>query len=174
MAAAYAGVLGLCDRGCLRRGGRCDPDRRAGPPRRDPYDRHARVLRPAGARAYARAGSLEPLELDRKRRESRRDWRRLGGGGLAGADEAREHFRLTIRPFDLVVLCEVAFSSAVMVVSFLAKTIGFKSTITRGTMDSDENLHFDQLLLPVVKTQLVPRKSTFKSQNCSSQKFSAD
>ncbi len=38
---------GLCDRGWLRRGGRCDPDRRAGPPRRDPGDRHARVLRPA-------------------------------------------------------------------------------------------------------------------------------
>ena len=44
MAAAYAGVLGLCDRGLLRRGGRCDPDRRAGPARRDPADRDARVL----------------------------------------------------------------------------------------------------------------------------------
>jgi hypothetical protein len=40
---------GLCDRGSVRRGGRCDPDRRAGPPRRNPGDRDARVLCPAGA-----------------------------------------------------------------------------------------------------------------------------
>ena len=39
MAAAYAGVLGLRDRGGPHRGGRCDPDRRAGPPRGNPADR---------------------------------------------------------------------------------------------------------------------------------------
>jgi len=44
---------GLCDQGWRRRGGRCDLDRRVGPPRRDPGDRHARVLCPAGARADA-------------------------------------------------------------------------------------------------------------------------
>ncbi len=44
VAAAHAGVLGLCDRGCPHRGGHCDPDRRAGTSRRDPADRHVRVL----------------------------------------------------------------------------------------------------------------------------------
>ena len=45
MAAAYARVLGLCDRGWPDRGGRCDPDGRAGPPCRDPANRH--VSRPS-------------------------------------------------------------------------------------------------------------------------------
>ena len=62
MAAAYARVLGLCDRGWPHRGGRCDPDGRAGPPRRDPADRHVRVLHPAGARADAPGRSLQPYE----------------------------------------------------------------------------------------------------------------
>jgi uncharacterized membrane protein len=43
------------------------------------------VLRPTGTRADASGRSLDPLQLDRERRESRHDWRRLGGGGLAGA-----------------------------------------------------------------------------------------
>src|SRR4029077_16167825 len=97
MAAAYPRVLGLCDRDLLHRGRRCDPDRRPGPPCRDPPHRHARVLRPAGKRAGAPGRSLEPLELDRERRESRRGWRLLGGGGLSGTAQAPEHFRLTVR-----------------------------------------------------------------------------
>src|ERR1700732_1614516 len=43
------GVRGLCARGGPHRGGRAHPDGRAGPPRRDPVDRHVRVLHPAGA-----------------------------------------------------------------------------------------------------------------------------
>src|SRR4029077_8088860 len=87
-AAAYTRVLGLCDRGWPHRGRRCDPDGRAGAPRRDPADRHVRVLHPAGARADAPGPSLQPLDLVRERRESRPDRCRLGRGGLTGAAEA--------------------------------------------------------------------------------------
>ena len=58
MAAAYARVLGLRDRGWPHRGGRCDSDGRAGPPRRDPADRNVRVLHTARARAVAPGRSL--------------------------------------------------------------------------------------------------------------------
>jgi hypothetical protein len=85
-------ILGLCDRSLLRRGGRCDPDRGAGPPRRDPGDRHACVLRSAGERADFAGRSYQPLELDRERGESCGGRRRMGGSGLAGADETLEHW----------------------------------------------------------------------------------
>src|SRR5438046_1486818 len=60
----------------------------AGRPRRDPSDRHVRVLHPAGARADALGSSLPLYELDRERSQSRPGRRRLGRGGLAGAAEA--------------------------------------------------------------------------------------
>ncbi len=50
--------------GLLHRGGNCDPDRCAVPPRRDSADPHARVLRLACERASASCRSLEPLELE--------------------------------------------------------------------------------------------------------------
>src|SRR5664280_1587832 len=99
MAAADASVLGCCDRDWPHRGGRCDPGGRAGPPRRDPADRHVRLLYPAGARADAPGRSLQPDDLERERLESRSDRHRLGRGGFAGAAEA---MRLT-RSFDMSV-----------------------------------------------------------------------
>jgi hypothetical protein len=42
---------------------RCDPDGRAGPRRRDPADRHGRVLHPACAWADAPGRSLQPHDL---------------------------------------------------------------------------------------------------------------
>ena len=89
IAAAYARVLGLCDRGWPHRGGRCDRGGRAGPPRRDPVDRHVRVLHPAGARADAPRRSLQPYELERECPESRPGRHRLGRGGLARAEEVK-------------------------------------------------------------------------------------
>jgi hypothetical protein len=47
-----------------------------------------RVLYPAGAPADAHGQPLQPHELGRKRLESRPGRRRLGRGGLAGADKA--------------------------------------------------------------------------------------
>ena len=83
----YARVLGVCDRDWPHRRRRCDPDARADPPRRDPADRHVRVVHRAGARADAAGRSLQPLDLGRERLEYRLDRRRLDRGGLVGAAE---------------------------------------------------------------------------------------
>ena len=118
MAAAYARVLGLCDRDWPHRGGRGDPDGRAGPPRRDPADRHVRVLHPAGAPADAPGRSLQPLYLERERLESRPDRRRLGRGGLAGAAEALVEEASMPLPRFLLLLLGLSAASVVNAAGF--------------------------------------------------------
>ena len=80
LAAVWPNVLGICDRSCAYRGRACDPDRHPGPPRCDPADHHVRVLHPAGAYPDAPGRAFQPLVLERKRRQHRRDRHGLGCG----------------------------------------------------------------------------------------------